>query len=541
MNRKLTIQSIEEILYNRIKNDQFTTLQSLPKPENFKDIDKATQRILLAIQNNETINLVGDYDADGVTSTAIISSFFKALGVPLHSIIPNRFKHGYGLSPKILEQIDEGIIITVDNGISAVEAALLCKERGLDLIITDHHTVGDVLPDAFAIINPKQHDCSFPFKEICGAQVAWYLCASLKKALQIEYNLMQLFDILSIAIIADIMPMVSLNRTMVKAGLQALATSSRPALSVFRKRYDLTIITEEDIGFKLAPLINCAGRMEDPSIALDFLLAENEFEANKQLDILIRLNDARKEDQLKIFEEAKAQVHPNDKVVLVKSASWNEGIIGIVASKLCEKYKKPAIVCSVDTQKGIAKGSCRSTSEINLYELIKSCSDLLNGFGGHKQAAGLSLQNAYFDDFKVALNRNILLMEHLGEDTNSLTLGDFSVTDVSFGVYNLIESFRPFGITNPYPILTFRSVEVLSVVKMGKNKEFTKLIVSDAMDKRTTIEVVIFVDFADVTVGEKISFTATIAKNEFRGEVKLNLMFKELISLDPLANSYKSL
>ncbi|MGB3750846.1 MAG: single-stranded-DNA-specific exonuclease RecJ, partial [Arcobacteraceae bacterium] len=504
MNRELNITDIEKILRERIDCDEYTTLKSIPSPENFKDIKKATNRIVTAIKNEETINLVGDYDVDGVTSTAIMVSFFTALGIEINHIIPNRFEHGYGLSPIILEQISEGIVITVDNGISAVESAKICKDRGLDLIITDHHTVGDVLPVAYAIVNPKQSDCTFPFKEICGAQVAWYLCANIKKELKFEYNLMELFDLMSLAIVADIMPMVSLNKTMVKAGLKALEKSQRPSIVALKKRYELDTITEEDIGFKIAPLINCAGRMADPSIALEFLLSFDEFEANMQLDYLIELNESRKEDQLKMFTEAKEQVMVDDKVVVVASENWNEGIVGIVASKLCEKYKKPAIVFSINGD--VSKASCRSTADVNLYELVKSCSSLLNGFGGHKQAAGLSIDTDKLENFKGMINKNRDDMETLSEDTSTHSLGVFNISNVSSAVYDLIESFRPFGSTNPYPILTFKNLEILNVFKMGKNKQFTKLIVGTTL---LNIEVIIFVDFEDVAVGDTISFNAT--------------------------------
>ncbi len=524
MNKELSIQDIEEILTNRIKDDKFTTLKSLPKPDKFKDMDKATKRIVKAIHNDETINLVGDYDADGVTSTAIIVSFFNALGLEINYIIPNRFEHGYGLSPIILEQIYDGIVVTVDNGISAVEAANICKKKGLDLIITDHHTVGDILPDAFAIVNPKQSDCTFPFPEICGAQIAWYLCASIKKELNFDYNLLDLFDILCIAIVADIMPMVSLNKTMVKAGLKSLKTSIRPAIVVLRQRFELKFFTEEDIGFKIAPLINCAGRMADPSIALEFLLSFDEVEANMQLDHLIELNELRKEEQMKMFNEAKRQVNIKDKVVVVFSEEWNEGIVGIVASKLCEKYKKPAIVLSVDGD--IAKASARSTSLVNLYELIKSCDSLLNGFGGHKQAAGLSIDTHRINEFKTMINQNINNLQEVREDKSTYSLGQFNISDVNTTVYEVVESFRPFGITNSYPILSFVNLEVFNITKMGKNKEFTKLVVGNGIN---VIEVIIFVDFDNVKIGDIINFTANISKNEFRGEVKFNLMFKELL------------
>jgi len=524
MNNLLEIEDIEKILHSRIKNDLFRTLKSLPQPDTFKDMTFATQRIVQAINNHEMINLVGDYDVDGVTSTALMVTFFTALGIEINHIIPNRFEHGYGLSPLILEQIDQGIVITVDNGISAVESASICKKRGLDLIITDHHTVGDILPDAYAIVNPKQSDCSFPFSEICGAQVAWYLCASIKKELQIDYNLMDLLDLVTLAIVADIMPMKSLNQTMVKTGLKLLSQSSRPAIVALRKRYGLDIVTEEDIGFKIAPLINCAGRMSDPSIALEFLLSREEKEANEQLDYLIELNESRKEDQLKMFQEAKKQVQENDKVVVVASEEWNEGIVGIVASKLCEKYKKPAIVFSIEGDN--AKASARSTSAINLYELIKTCSPLLKGFGGHKQAAGLGIQTENLEQFKEQINQNILELAVLDEDESTQSLGGFHIKNINDSIYNLIESYRPFGITNPYPLLTFSNVSVISSIKMGKNKEFTKLVVGD---DSANIELVIFIDFEEVSVGDKISFTATISKNEFRGNVKFNLMFKELL------------
>ena len=524
MNTVLQIKDIQNILDSRVKDDLFKTLKSIPLPDTFKDMDKATARIVQAIKNDETINLVGDYDVDGVTSTAIMVNFFNALGVEINYIIPNRFEHGYGLSPMILEQIYDGIIITVDNGISANEAAKISKQRGLDLIITDHHTCSDNLPDAYAIINPKQNDCSFPFKDICGAQVAWYLCASIKNALNFQYNLMDLFDLLALAIVADIMPMKSLNQTMVRVGLKAIQSSQRAAMIALRQRYNLSSVTEEDIGFKIAPLINCAGRMADPSIALEFLLSFDEYEANMQLDYLVELNESRKQEQLIMFNDAKTQVDENDQVIVVKSEQYNEGIIGIVASKLCEKYKKPAIVFSVENDR--AKASCRSTSQVNLYELISSCKDLLNGFGGHKQAAGLSINSNNIQKFKEMININIENLPKLPEDINMVSLGQLGINDIDQQIYNLIESYRPFGSTNPYPIFTFRDMIIVSVTKMGKNKEFTKLIITNEI---SDIEVVIFIDFVDVHIGDTISFTATISKNEFRGEVKFNLMFKELL------------
>ncbi len=525
MSKKLTIKDIREILENRIKEDKFKSLKSFPQPLLFKDMDKATKRIVDAVKNREKINLVGDYDVDGVTSTAIMVTFFKELGIDINYIIPNRFKHGYGLSPAIVETIEEGIVITVDNGISAYEAARICSQKGIDLIITDHHTVGEKLPTAYAVINPKQNDCTFPFKDICGAQVAWYLCASIKNAMEIDYNLMELFDLLALAIVADIMPMVSLNQTMVKHGLKALQNSNKAPIVALRDKYFLNgSITEEDIGFKFAPLINCAGRMSDPSIALEFLLSRDINEANMHLDYLTSLNEARKEQQLQIFNEAKQQVDEKDEVILVADESWNEGIIGIVASKLCEKYKKPAFVFTIKGDK--AKASSRSTSNVNLYNLIDSCGDLLEGYGGHKQAAGLSCKVENLYKLKEKLNKNIVNIKEDDEDQVNYAIGEFCLNHVNAHTYGLIESFRPFGQENPYPIFLFRDMKVLNLTKMGKNKEFTKLTVSNSS---TTVEVVVFVDFEGVEVNDNITFSATIGKNEFRGNTTYNLMFKELL------------
>jgi single-stranded-DNA-specific exonuclease len=241
------------------------------------------------------------------------------------------------------------------------------------------------------------------------------------------------------------------------------------------------------------------------------------------LDYLIELNERRKQDQLKIYQESKLQIDKKDEVIIVASKEWNEGIVGIVASKLCERYKKPAIVFSIKGD--ISKASARSTSSINLYNLIDSCKDLLIGYGGHKQAAGLSIETEKLDRFKNKINKNI---ENIEKDIVKVEnlLGELSLEDVDHILYDMIESFRPFGEQNRYPLFSFFNLKILSITKMGKNKEFTKLIVSDTLVNK---EVVIFVDFDNHKVGDNISFLATISKNEFRGDIKYNLMFKELL------------
>lgn len=521
----IMLDKIRELLERRSSEDKIISLKDLPSPSSFKDIDRATKRIIEAIKNDETINIVGDYDADGVVSTAIMVEFFtKAIGVEVNYIIPNRLTHGYGISSKILEDIYDGIIITVDNGISAIEAADICKARGLDLIITDHHTVGKNIPDAYAIINPKQTNCDFPFSDICGANVAWYLCASIKKELMIDFNLLELFDLLTIAIISDVMPMKSINKTIVKKGLAELSKSTRPAFVAIRERFGIKNINEDDIGFKIAPLINCAGRMEDANIALEFLLSFDEYEANEQLSYLIELNETRKQEQLFMFEDAKSKVNPNDNVIVVCGDNWNEGIIGIVAAKLCEKYKKPSFVFR---QNGaILKGSGRGNGEINLYELLSKISNLLVAYGGHKGAAGLSLKTVNFDSFREAINKAYKALPKDVDFIFSDFLCEINLELVGNDLFNLINSFRPFGLDNLMPVFKFNNLEVIEIKMIGKNKEYRKISLSDG---KSTVEALDFLDLKQISQGDKVNILATIDKNEFRDDVIYNLLLKEIL------------
>ena len=236
-----------DILSNRFNKDGFLTLKDLPHPHELKDMQRATNRIVQAIKNREKIILIGDYDVDGVVSATIMKLFFDEIDVDLEWIIPNRFKDGYGLSPTLIPQIEGfDLVITVDNGISAVDAANICHEMGIDLIITDHHLLPSKLPQAYAIVDQKQKDCSFPYEDICGAQIAWYLIASLKNALDVAIDIKSYLDLVSIAIIADMMPLMHINRTMVLTGMKLLNQSYRPAIKAFKEYLDKEHFVSDD-------------------------------------------------------------------------------------------------------------------------------------------------------------------------------------------------------------------------------------------------------------------------------------------------------
>lgn len=519
---RITKKELFNILKSRHENKEYSRLASIPSPDSFKDIKKATTRIKEALLNNEQITIVGDYDVDGVVSTTIIVDFFKKIGVNVNYIIPNRFEHGYGLSPKIVDMIDSGLVITVDNGISACEAALLLKEKNIDLIITDHHTVGEDIPEAFAIVNPKQSDCTFPFKEICGAQVAWYLCAAIKKEINATIDLQDFFDLLCVAIIADIMPMTSLNYTMVKYGLKKIKTSSRPAFIKIHEMMSKDNYVSDDVGFTIAPKINSAGRMDDASVALSFLLSENEYEANDALQMLEELNCYRKTLQEEISQKADNACEKEDNAVIVWGEDWHEGVIGIVASKMSNSYKKPAFIFSV--KDGIAKGSARANANINLHSIITETSDLLLGYGGHKNAAGLSLKASNLEEFKKRIN-NLLNIEpeelHIEHDV----LGELDVASVDIEFLDIIEKFEPYGLQNHRPIFKISNSKVLKSQLFGRDQNHLKLtlssdgIVFEAL--RFHADRKILADYIDLVV--------SVNKNEFRGQINPQFLIQDIL------------
>ncbi|MFY9074463.1 single-stranded-DNA-specific exonuclease RecJ [Malaciobacter mytili] len=520
---KVTKQKLFEILLERHKENPCAKLADIPPPNQLKDIQKATKRIKQAILNNEKITIVGDYDVDGVVSTTIMIDFFNKVGYKVDYIIPNRFEHGYGLSEKIVDLISEGLVITVDNGISAVVAAKKLALKGIDLIITDHHTVGEELPQSYAIINPKQEECTFPFKEICGAQVAWYLCAAIKNELKLNINMGEFLDLLSVAIVADIMPMTNLNYTIVKHGLKKIKESKRAAFKKLDEVLSKKFYMSDDIGFMIAPKINSAGRMDDASIALSFLLAKTEYEANEALNLLDELNNYRKTLQEEITKKAIKEINHNDNVIVVWGEDWHEGVIGIVASKLSNAYKKPAFVFSI--KEGIAKGSARANATINLHTLITQCSSLLKGFGGHKNAAGLALEEKNLKEFQNKINSLVLDVSKEQLHIEYDSLGELDVSSVDLEFLSIIENFEPYGLDNKKPIFQVSNAKVLKSELIGKDKNHLKLLLnSDGF----IFEALRF-HCDEPYTKENIDIIVSVSKNEFRGEVSAQFLIEDIL------------
>ena len=487
-------------------------------------MQRGVKRVAQAIKLNQKIVLIGDYDVDGVVATTVVRKFFEQINYPLEWIIPNRFKDGYGVSKNVLNRINKAdVILTVDNGIAAIEAAKICKDRGIDLIITDHHTLPPTLPQAYAIINQKQPDCNFQFKEICGAQIAWYFCAALAKELKVSVNLKELLAIVALAIVADIMPLNGINRVMLLAGIEYLKRSQDAYIQALQKKDMLKNLNSETIAFYLAPLINSAGRLSDASIASEFLFTKDLDEAEAILDELLSLNSERKALERKITKEAIKQVNSKDKVAIVWGQEWHEGVVGIVASKVAEHFKIPAIVLSC--KNGICKGSGRNWGDCDLYKLVSFAREHLDKFGGHKAAIGLSFKEEKLPLIKSILNIKAQTLCNKEYIDNTI-LGILPFEEIDFELLEILEKFEPYGEANPKPKFITKSVEVLECKEIGQNSEHKRY---RLRDKNKVLSAVEFRSKNNPKIGDLIDIIYTISKNEFNNNFYINLYIEEIL------------
>ncbi len=517
---------IHNILEDRFKNDTYKSFSSLPSPSRFKDITKGAKRVATAIREKQKIAIVGDYDVDGVVSSAIIALFLDDLQIEYSIKIPNRFIDGYGISPNIVDNLDADVIITVDNGITAFEAGKRAKEKNIDLIITDHHSPKESLPEAYAIIDPKQDDCKFPFEEVCGAHVAWYFIAAIKQELKIEYDLSKFLDILTIAIIADMMDLVDLNRLFLARGIKLLNSSRRPAIRALRQRFSKTLITFSDIAFLLAPLLNSAGRMDDAILSYYFLKSPDVKTASQYLEVLIGFNDKRKSIEKNLVEKSIKQVNESDKAIVVWGSDWHEGVIGIVASRLSRKFQKPAFVFSVE--KGIAKGSVRSVGAISILDLLEGAKDSLIGFGGHPQAAGVRVEEKNLKKFKKLICQGAEKLNPKDFLDTDNSIGEISPSLIDLNLVDILENFEPYGQKNPAPYFLIKDMKITAHRVIGKDKNHLKL---STLTDNGFLDILYFNFEQKVTRGAVISAYVTVSKNEYMNKITPQLMIKEILEV----------
>lgn len=501
-------------------------LSQIPDPALLHDGQKAAKKIVQALTQNKSITVIGDYDVDGIVSTAIMKEFFKQIPYPIKTVIPNRFNDGYGISPNILKRVDADLVITVDNGINAIEAADICKQRGIDLIITDHHTPSDTLPDAYAIVNPKLSECGYPYEHICGAQVAWLLLGLVKRELSLDIDMKEFLDILSIAVIADIMPLQDINRTLVKEGLKVLMNSKRASCRIIKDFLNKNSVTSEDIAFQIAPRINSAGRLEDASTALEFLTSETTKEAYMLFEKLNSLNESRRQRESEATVEALELADKNDSFIVVAKKEWHEGVVGIVASRLVEHFEKPSIVLSI--KDGMAKGSARSIGDIDIYDLIKRNSHLLSKFGGHKMAAGLGLQERDIEEFKNALNESASELSPESFISYDNIIGILPSSEIDLGLLELFERFEPYGEANLRPSFLIKDADILNVTYFGRDRSHSKITVKQFGHDNKSVELILFKKVFQIPQDKKLTCSYKIIKNEFNSRVSIQLIINKI-------------
>ncbi len=452
--------------------------EELSDPMLLKDMDKACERILQAIDVGETIVVFGDYDVDGVTATSLLYQHLKGMGAAVKCMLPRRDGDGYGLSKNAIRSMHEKgcqLIVTVDNGISAVEEADYAASLGMDLIVTDHHLPPPTLPKAVAIVDPRREDDHSPFKGLCGAGVAFKLCAALDDCPP-EEMLDYCGDLAAIGTVADVMPLTGENRTIVKAGLRQLQQTDRPGLSALLEQVGLAgkTITAENISYGIAPRINAAGRMDSAVTALQLVLCED---VDRAQELALKLNDInakRQETEVKIFEAAQEQLQKSpelleDRVILLWERGWHPGVIGIVASRLVERVGRPVIVATID-ENGEAKGSGRSVQGFNLHSCIASCEDILVRYGGHAMAAGLSVKEENLPQLRRRLNE-WAARECPVLHTPPLTC-DLSIhlDRITLESVRKIDKLAPFGAENATPVFLLEKAVVEGVYPVSEGK-----------------------------------------------------------------------
>jgi len=467
----LAIRGIET--YDDAKLFFRPTIDRIHDPFLMKDMDQGADRLALAIRNGERVLVYGDYDVDGTTATSCLYIFLKKFGVDVDYYIPHRFKEGYGINPdgiKYAEETGCHLIVSVDCGITAIKEALVAKEKGIDLIICDHHTVGDEIPDALAVLDPKRPDCTYPFDGLSGAGVGFKLIQGTISKLGLPKKIAyQFLDLVAISIASDIVPIVDENRILMKEGLTMIRKKPRVGIKAL---LDLIRMPREEINttkivFSIGPRINAAGRMGDATTAVQLMIAENEAKGKAFAHELESVNMRRRDKDSKTMEEALSMIDDGvdlseTSIMVLYKEDWHLGVIGIVASRLVDLYHRPAIMLS--SVEGVIKGSGRSIRGFNIYNAMKKCEDLLEQFGGHEFAAGLTIKEGKLTEFKRRMNEIAYL--DLSENTFEPELQidtELSLEDIDMKFWKLLNQFEPFGPHNLRPIFVSKKVEAVGV------------------------------------------------------------------------------
>ena len=486
------------------------------------DMQKAVDRINEAIENEEKILVYGDYDADGITSTVLLVETLISMGANVSSYIPNRFEEGYGPNKEAFTKIiDSGItlIITVDNGIAGVEEVDLANELGCDVIVTDHHKIQDTIPNAYAIIHPEHPEGNYPFKKLAGVGVAFKLAHAL---LEIFPDF--LLDLVAIGTIADMVSITDENRIFVKQGLELINEDPRIGLKMLLELSGIdTKIDEQTVGFYIAPKLNSIGRMDSAKLGLTFLMAEEPVTARALAEQIEQYNIQRKQVTEDIVKDVISKIENSEKKqknVIMVSGEYHEGVLGIVASNIVEKYQKPVFI--MNEKEGVLKGSARSIFDFNIYIAMNKISDLFLAFGGHTLAAGFSFEKSNFEKIEEFLDNEFEEFKQNNDLKANKNIDIVtSLEDISYQFLNSLDALKPYGMDFEKPTVLIENAMVLNKAYFGSEKQYLRLTIADEVGNLDCITFKDSVTFDKVEKNDIIDLLCNIDKNNFNGRTKL--------------------
>lgn len=528
-----TETSIKEFLENK--------LGDLPSPFLLRDMQAAVDRIFNAIQRKENIVVYGDYDVDGTVSSSLLLHFFNEIGYPLDFYVPHRMKEGYSLNNEALDKLKKKnchLIITVDNGISAKDGVAYAQSLGMDVIVTDHHEVPAEIPQCVAVIDPLRAGCDYPDKYICGAGVAFNLMMALRSRLRDEGyfagrkepNLKEYLDLLALATVADVVPLVGVNRIFVRYGLQQMMRTKWIGLRTLMEVSQVgSPIQSHHLGFRLGPRINACGRLYDAAMGIKLLTTFDEEEAKSLANQLDRANQDRKIIETKIKDEAieMCEADPlleNKLGIVLYKAGWHPGVLGIVASRLAEKYARPAVLLG-DDEGGILKGSARSYGKVDLIAVIRACDKLLLKCGGHKAAAGLSLKEEFLSEFKLSFDQEVKKQVGEGQLNPYLMLEkSVDLQEIDNQLIKALERLEPFGQGNPEPLFSLKKVQPIKKKIVGQ--DHLKFEITDTTHHLEAIGFGMGKREEEID-SSPVDLAFSVKVNEFRGQRNIVLHLKD--------------
>lgn len=511
------------------------TRKDFHNPFLISDMEKAVERIIKAIKEKENVTIYGDYDVDGITSITVLKSFLQDRGLEVNTYIPNRLDEGYGLNNDAISKIAKTgcqLMITVDCGISAIEEIEYANSLGIETVITDHHEPVEELPKAFAVIDNKRKDSTYPFRELAGVGVVFKLIQAISIKLNLkEEEYLKYLDIVCIGTISDIVPLVDENRVITKLGLMLVKQTKNIGLKAILQVSGYNKIDSNTISFGIAPRINACGRMGVAEEALELFLSKNVNQVNELARKLNERNRVRQETEKEIFESAKRQIEEKklnqNNTIVVAGENWHHGVIGIVSSKITDMYFKPSILLSFE-EDGIGKGSGRSIPGFDLHDALMKCNDCIEKFGGHSMAIGITIKKENFEKLRDKLEK-IAIEEHINEIVPVIKIdAKVNLSEIDKDMVESLRQLEPFGEGNKMPIFAFKNLKIDSIRALSEGKHL-KLTLKDNNFIISAIGFNMGELVEDYRIGDKVDIVGTLEINSFNGMDSIQINMKDMM------------